>query len=57
MALKKVTKLQGDIYYIEAIWKMQKLKSIVHSTDLNNFSWDLKMNHTENLNTWLQIVS
>ena len=39
---------------IETPWQMQKLTSII-STDLKNFWWDLKINDTVNLNTWIKI--
>ena len=57
MAQQIITKSQGDICYIETLWQMQKLKSIAHSTDLKNFLWDLKINHTVTLNTWLKLIS
>ena len=57
MVLQKVTKSQGDIYYIETLWQIQKLKSIAHSTDLNFFWWDLKISRAVSLNALLKIVS
>ena len=57
MAQQIITKSQGDICYIETLWQMQKLKSIAHSIDLKNFLWDLKINHTVTLNTWLKLIS
>ena len=37
MAIQKFTKLQGDIYYIETLWQMQKLKIIIHTVQIWKF--------------------
>ena len=34
MVIEKFTKSQGDIYYIETLWQMQKLKSIIHAVKI-----------------------
>ena len=57
MVLQKIRKSQEDIYYIETLRQTQKLKSIVHSTDLKIFWWDLKISHTVGVNALLKIVS
>ena len=52
----KIDKIAGRyILYRDSLTNTKVKKYYSHSTDLKNFRWDLKINHTAILNTWIKI--
>ena len=52
----KIYKIAGRyIIYRDSLTNANVKKYYSHSTDLKIFWWDLKINHTVSLNTWIKI--
>ena len=52
----KIYKIAGRyILYRDSLTNAKVKNYYSHSTDLKNFWWDLKINHTVSLNTWIKI--
>ena len=52
----KIYKIAGRyILYRDSLTNAKVKKYYSHGTDLKNFWWDLKINYTVNLNTWIKI--